>query len=92
MKTLKIFIGIVPDSIQEHGGFDMIVADAENETVKKYPLNIGENALVITINDNTVVAFESNGENVKQLVVPDLVMAAAQLEVENNLQNTENNT
>lgn len=78
MKQLKIFIGVVPDVINEHGGFDMICFDQVNKTQERHPIVMGDNARVITINENTLIAFEHTGaipqvqnadiDNVLQLV------------------------
>jgi hypothetical protein len=77
MKTLKIFIGVVPDNLNA-GGFDMIVYDHVNETQERHSIVMGDNARIITVNENTAIAFEHTGaqpiarnsdtENVLELV------------------------
>lgn len=60
MKTLKIFIGVVPDDLNA-GGFDMIVYDHVNETQQRHSIVLGDHARVITVNENTAIAFEHTG-------------------------------
>lgn len=90
MKPTKIFIGVTPDSLHENGAYNMLVADSVAQTVTTYPLNIGQNALLLTINESTVIAFQASDEPLAQLAIPDNVIQLAQKEVENNLQLNEN--
>jgi hypothetical protein len=57
MKQIKIFIGVVPDQIHHDGAFKMVVVDRVNETKLEYPIIIGDNAKVITVNENDMILF-----------------------------------
>lgn len=62
MKQIKIFIGVVPDQIQQDGSFKMVVVDRVNETKVEYPIIIGDNAKVITVNENDMILFQHEGQ------------------------------
>jgi len=93
--SFRIFVGVVPDDIVAHGGYDMIIADTKNKTQKVHSLNIGDNAVVVTLSPDMVIAFEPNNEPPRSVIAHqdfDHVMqgiierGSVEKIVENNLQ------